>query len=66
MSSIEKLTCRKVPNVLKYHVPNKQTNKHTQTHTHTHTHRHTEEHALQMLFIYFPFRDENELKYSDS
>ena len=41
-----------------------QINKHT--HTHTHTHRHTEEHALQMLFIYFPFRDENELKYSDS
>ena len=66
MSSIEKLACRKVPNVLKYHVPNKQTNKHTHTHTHTRTHRHTEEHALQMLFIYFPFRDENELKYSDS
>ena len=78
MSSIEKLTCRKVPNVLKYHVPNKQTNTHrhtdtdtdththAHTHTHTHTHRHTEEHALQMLFIYFPFRDENELKYSDS
>ena len=63
MSSIEKLTYRKVPNV-----PNKQTNKQTHTHTHTHTrtHRHTEEHALQMLFIYFPFRDENELKYSDS
>ena len=42
MSSIEKLTCRKVPNVLKYHVPNKQTNKHTHTHTHTHTHAHTD------------------------
>ena len=51
-SSNEKLKCRKVPYVLKYHVPNK--------------HTHPEEYAHHMLFMYFPFRDENELKYSNS
>ena len=52
MSSNEKLKCRKVPYVLKYHVPNK--------------HTHPEEYAYHMLFMFFPFRDENELKYSNS
>ena len=52
MSSNEKLKCHKVPYVLKYHVPNK--------------HIHPEEYAHHMLFMFFPFRDENELKYSNS
>ena len=52
MSTNERLKCCKVPYVLKYHVPNK----HTQL----------EEYAYHMLFMYFPFRDENELKDSNS
>ena len=52
MSSNDELKCRKVPYVLKYHVPNK--------------HTHPEEYAHHMLFMFFPFRDENELKYSNS
>ena len=52
MPSNEKLKFRKVPYVLNYHVPNK--------------HTHPEEHAHHMRFMYFPFRDENELKYSNS
>ena len=50
MSSIEKLTCRKVPNVLKYHVPNKQT--HTHTHTHTHTDIQKSMHFKCYLYIF--------------
>ena len=38
ISSNAKLKCRKVPYVLKYHLPNKHTQTHTNTHTHTHTH----------------------------
>ena len=30
------------------------------------THTHPEEYAHHMLFMYFPFRDENKLKYSNS
>ena len=49
---IEKLKCCKVPCVLKYHVPNKYT--------------HAEKYAYYMLFMYLPFRDENELKINNS
>ena len=52
MSSNEKLKRRKVPYVLKYHTLDK--------------HTHPEEYAHHMLFMYFPFRDENELTYSNS
>ena len=52
MSSNEKLKRRKVPYVLKYHTLDK--------------HTHPEEYAHHMLFMYFPLRDENELKYSNS
>ena len=51
MSSNEKLKCHKVPYVPKSHVPNK--------------HIHPEEYAHHMLFMYFSFKDENELKYSN-
>ena len=52
MSSSEKLKCRKIPFVLKCHVPNR--------------HTHPEEYAHHMLFLYFPFRNENELKCNKS
>ena len=52
MSANEKLKCRKVPYVLKYHVPNQ--------------HTHPEEYAHLLLFMYFPFRNENELKLNNS
>ena len=52
MSSNEKLKRRKVPYVLKYQTLDK--------------HTHPEEYAHHMLFMYFPFRDENELTYSNS
>ena len=52
MSSNEKLKCRKVPYVLKYHVPNK--------------HTHPEKLAHHMRCMYSPFRDESELKCSNS
>ena len=46
------MKCRKVPYVLKYPVPNQDT--------------HPEEHAYHVLFMYFPFRNENELKLNNS
>ena len=52
MSVNEKLKCRKVPYMLKYHVPNQ--------------HTHPEEYAHRLLFMYFPFRNENELKLNNS
>ena len=52
MSANEKLKCRKVPSVLKYHVSNQ--------------HTHPEEYAHHLLFMYFPFRNENELKLNNS
>ena len=52
MSANEKLKCRKVPYVLKHHVPNQ--------------HTHPEEYAHHLLFMYFPFRNENELKLNNS
>ena len=52
MSSNEKLKCRKVPYVLKYYVPNKHTK--------------PEEYAHHILFMYYPFRDENDLKSNNS
>ena len=52
MSANEKLKCCKVPYVLKYHVPNQ--------------HTHPEEYAHHLLFMYFPFRNENELKLNNS
>ena len=52
MSANEKLKCCKVPYVLKYHVANQ--------------HTHTEEYAHHLLFMYFPLRNENELKLDNS
>ena len=52
MSANEKLKCRKVPYVLMYRVPNQ--------------HAHPEEYAHHLLFMYFPFRNENELKLNNS
>ena len=47
MSSNEKMRCRKVRRVLRYHVPNK--------------HRFPEKYAHHLLFLFYPFRSENEL-----
>ena len=52
MSANEKLKCRKAPYVLKYRVPNH--------------HTHPEEYTHHLLFMYFPFRNENELKLNNS
>ena len=49
MSFKEKLKCRKVKAVLWYHVPN--------------ANRNAGEYAHHLLFSYYPFRDEGELKY---
>ena len=51
-SANEKLKRRKVPYVLKYHVPNQ--------------HTHPEKYAHHLLLMYFPFRNENELKLNNS
>ena len=48
MNSKEKLKCRKVKNVLRYHVPNR--------------HRKPEKYSHHMLFMFYPFRKEEELK----
>ena len=45
--SNEKIKCRKIPYVLQYYVPNKETS--------------PEEYAHHMLFMYYPFRNEKEL-----
>ena len=47
MSSKQKLKCRKVKAVLRYHVPNR--------------HKYPEEYAHHLLFMYYPFRSESEL-----
>ena len=47
MSSKEKLKCRKIRAVLRYHVPNR--------------HKYPEKYAHHLLFMYYPFRSENEL-----
>ena len=52
MSANEKLKCCKVSYVVKYHVPNQ--------------HTHPEEYGHHLLFMFFPFRNENELKLNDS
>ena len=52
ISANEKLKCSKVPCVLTYYVPNQ--------------HTHPEEYAHHLLFMYFPFRNENELKLNNS
>ena len=49
MSSKEKLKCRKVKAVLRYHVPNANKN--------------AEEFAHHLLFLFYPFQHEGELKY---
>ena len=43
----EKLKCRKVRSVLRYHVPNR--------------HKKTEQYAHHLLFMFFQFRNESEL-----
>ena len=52
MSANKKLKCHKFPYVLKYHVPNQ--------------HTHPEEYAHDLFFMYFPFRNKNELKLNNS
>ena len=47
INSNEKMRCRKVRRVLRYHVPNK--------------HRFPEKYAHHLLFLFYPFRSENEL-----
>ena len=47
MSSKEKLKCRNVKSVLRYHVPNR--------------HKNPEKYAHHILFMFYPFRDESEL-----
>ena len=48
MPSKEKLKCQKVPYVLQFYVPNQQTQ--------------PSEYAHHMLFMYYPFRSQNDLK----
>ena len=48
MSSKEKLKCRKILPVLKFPIPNR--------------HTHPEEYCRSMLYLFFPFRNESELK----
>ena len=47
MLSNEKFKSHKIPYVLQYYVPNKETS--------------PEEYAYHMLFMYYPFRDEKEV-----
>ena len=46
-SKKEKIKCRKVKAVLRYHVPPR--------------HKKTEQYAHRLLFMFFPFRNESEL-----
>ena len=50
MSSEEKLKCRKVKAVLRYHQPS--------------PHKNFEQYAHHLLFAFYPFRQEEELKYT--
>ena len=50
MSSEEKLKCRKVKAVLRYHQPS--------------PHKNVEQYAHHLLFAFYPFRQEEELKYT--
>ena len=52
MSSKDKLKCRKILFVQQFHIPNRE--------------RFPEEHAHHLLFLYFPFRNEAELKHGKS
>ena len=52
MSSSEMLKCRKVKQVLRYHVPSKNL--------------HPEKFSHHLLFLFYPFRDENDLKLNGS
>ena len=52
MNSKEKLKCRQVKAVLRYHVPNRN--------------RFPEKYAHHLLFMFYPFRNEQNLKYADS
>ena len=52
MSSSETLKCRKVKQVIRYHVPSKSL--------------HPEKFAHHFLFLFYPFRDENDLKLNGS
>ena len=52
MSSKEKLKCRKVKSVLRYHVPNK--------------HKYPEKYAHHILFMFYQFRNEEELHRTSS
>ena len=48
MNSKQKLRCRQVKAVLRYYVPN--------------PHKYPEKYAHHLLFMFYPFRDENDLK----
>lgn len=52
MSSKDKLKCRKVKAVLRYHVPNEN--------------KYPERYAHHLLFMFYPFRNENDLKHNGS
>ena len=52
MSAKENLKCRKVKAVLRYHVPNRQ--------------KYPEKYAHHLLFMYYPFRNEQDLKAENS
>ena len=52
LSTGEKLRCRKVEFVLRYHVPNR--------------HKDPEAYAHHLLFMFYPFRNEEELKVGES
>ena len=48
MSSKDKVQCHKVPFVLRYHIPIKE--------------KYPEKYSYHLLHLFFPFRDEMELK----
>ena len=52
MNSKEKLKCRQVKAVLRYHVPN--------------CHKHLEKYAHHLLFMFYPFRNEQDLMSDNS
>ena len=52
MSSKERLKCRKVKSALRYHIPNR--------------HRYPEKYSHHVLFMSYPFRNEDDLRSSDT
>lgn len=52
MNSSEKMKCRRIQQVLRYHIPNKEL--------------YPEKHAHYLLFLFYPFRNENDLMINNS